>query len=158
MFASTKSKAGNTCTQVFATSFHWTRAFPMSSKSKGHEALSMMFKRDGVPNNLIVDGAREQIHGDFKRKCIEADCRIKQLEPHSQWANAAEASIRELKKASARKQAQKSSPRRLWDHSLELEAYIRSHTVNSCFELNSCLLYTSPSPRDLSTSRMPSSA
>jgi len=26
------------------------------------------------------------------------------------------------------------------------------------FDLNSCLLYTSPSPRDLSTSRMPSSA
>ena len=25
-------------------------------------------------------------------------------------------------------------------------------------EINSCLLYTSPSPRDLSTSRMPSSA
>ena len=26
------------------------------------------------------------------------------------------------------------------------------------FDLNGCLLYTSPSPRDLSTSRMPSSA
>ena len=27
-----------------------------------------------------------------------------------------------------------------------------------CFSLEACLLYTSPSPRDLSTSRMPSSA
>ena len=27
-----------------------------------------------------------------------------------------------------------------------------------CAQLNNCLLYTSPSPRDLSTSRMPSSA
>ena len=33
-----------------------------------------------------------------------------------------------------------------------------NHTVNGiCYELD-CLLYTSPSPRDLSTSRMPSSA
>ena len=27
-----------------------------------------------------------------------------------------------------------------------------------CYQCNICLLYTSPSPRDLSTSRMPSSA
>ena len=30
--------------------------------------------------------------------------------------------------------------------------------INERFNTNSCLLYTSPSPRDLSTSRMPSSA
>ena len=30
--------------------------------------------------------------------------------------------------------------------------------VNDMSEVNICLLYTSPSPRDLSTSRMPSSA
>ena len=35
----------------------------------------------------------------------------------------------------------------------------RSHRHKVCKEkLNDCLLYTSPSPRDLSTSRMPSSA
>ena len=32
------------------------------------------------------------------------------------------------------------------------------HTVNFSSEYWDCLLYTSPSPRDLSTSRMPSSA
>ena len=31
-------------------------------------------------------------------------------------------------------------------------------TINNGIQDNSCLLYTSPSPRDLSTSRMPSSA
>ena len=31
-------------------------------------------------------------------------------------------------------------------------------TTNSVVQHDSCLLYTSPSPRDLSTSRMPSSA
>ena len=37
----------------------------------------------------------------------------------------------------------------------ELEKFFESHCLN---ELKICLLYTSPSPRDLSTSRMPSSA
>ena len=36
--------------------------------------------------------------------------------------------------------------------------YAHSFEDNPCIEINSCLLYTSPSPRDLSTSRMPSSA
>ena len=31
-------------------------------------------------------------------------------------------------------------------------------TLSHCNQENICLLYTSPSPRDLSTSRMPSSA
>ena len=35
---------------------------------------------------------------------------------------------------------------------------VRANTVHSVIGPNGCLLYTSPSPRDLSTSRMPSSA
>ena len=34
----------------------------------------------------------------------------------------------------------------------------RNNVTEYSFELKGCLLYTSPSPRDLSTSRMPSSA
>ena len=33
-----------------------------------------------------------------------------------------------------------------------------NHASRGFFQFNDCLLYTSPSPRDLSTSRMPSSA
>ena len=36
-------------------------------------------------------------------------------------------------------------------------AYAR-HALSEAFGVDTCLLYTSPSPRDLSTSRMPSSA
>ena len=39
-----------------------------------------------------------------------------------------------------------------------LEGYIYNYAVALPFNYNPCLLYTSPSPRDLSTSRMPSSA
>ena len=46
-----------------------------------------------------------------------------------------------------------------YDISIEdgVGTYGRQVSVNRCYE-NTCLLYTSPSPRDLSTSRMPSSA
>ena len=34
MFASTVSRRGNRCAQVYATDFEWARAFPMASKMK----------------------------------------------------------------------------------------------------------------------------
>ena len=39
-----------------------------------------------------------------------------------------------------------------------VEAHVYATRVNLGIIYNNCLLYTSPSPRDLSTSRMPSSA
>ena len=78
------SKASNKYAQVFGTSFHWSRCFPMKKKSEAPEALALLFKRDGVPNNMIVDRSMEQTQGGFKNKCREVDCRLKQLEPASQ--------------------------------------------------------------------------
>ena len=40
----------------------------------------------------------------------------------------------------------------------ELDAAVLPTDPNQVLPSNTCLLYTSPSPRDLSTSRMPSSA
>ena len=57
-----------------------------------------------------------------------------------------------------------------WEHETDLEQYgnlvsrywagdpIQVGGENAKYRRYSCLLYTSPSPRDLSTSRMPSSA
>ena len=41
---------------------------------------------------------------------------------------------------------------------VDKEALCRAEELDGCYALKTCLLYTSPSPRDLSTSRMPSSA
>ena len=46
---------------------------------------------------------------------------------------------------------------RMWSIALGL-SIISVHFLSNFGLINSCLLYTSPSPRDLSTSRMPSSA
>ena len=69
----------------------------MEKKSEAPEALALLFRRNGAPNNMIVDRSMEQSQGYFKKKCREVHCRLKKLEPSSQWGNAAESCIRELK-------------------------------------------------------------
>jgi hypothetical protein len=40
MFAGTTSNCGNKCAQIYATSFGWARAHPMTRKGEAHETLS----------------------------------------------------------------------------------------------------------------------
>ena len=98
LISNTKSQRLNEYAQIFATPDGWCRAYPMRKKSEAHEGLSLMFQREGVPNTLIMDGAKEQLLGKFRKKCRDAGARIKQTEPYSPWSNAAESAIRELKR------------------------------------------------------------
>ena len=79
-----------------------------------------------------MDEVREQVMGEFSHKARQADCHVKQTEPYSPWQNAAECTIRELKKGAGRKI---NSPKKLWDDCLELEMEIRSCTTCNVFEL-----------------------
>ena len=108
----------------------------MRKKSQAHEGLSLLFSRDGMPASIIVDGAREQTHGEFKKKARQADCHVRTTEPYTPWSNAAEGSIRELKRGTARKMIKKKSPKKLWDDCVELEGFIHSNTAHDIFELN----------------------
>jgi len=69
----------------------------MTRKGETHETLSLLFHRDGVPPAMVLNGSKEQVLGDFKRKLREADCHLRQTEPYSPWQQAAEGCIRELK-------------------------------------------------------------
>ena len=125
----------NRYAQVFATRFGWVRVFPMRTKSAAHEGLSLLAQRDGVPPVLVMDGAREQTMGEFRRKAREMGTRVKQTEPYSPWQNAAESAIREVKRAAGRRMSKMGAPAKLWDHCLELFGYIRSNTANDSYEL-----------------------
>ena len=103
----------------------------MDKKSEVHDTLSPVFKQYGVPPKMIVDNSREQSLGEFERKCKEADCHLVNTEPFPPWSQLVEGCIRELKRLSSRQLIKMSSPKRLWDHSIELEALIRSHTAQS---------------------------
>ena len=134
--AGTPSRRGNKYAQVFATNFGWCRVYPMRLKSQAHEALSILFKREGVPPDMICDGSLEQTKGNFSRKCREADCHLQAIEPYSPWMNSCETTIRELKRASSRAMLRTQSPKCLWDDCLELTALIRSNTALDIYDLN----------------------
>ena len=129
------SKRQNTHAQVYCTEFGWTRAYPMKSESEAHYTLSKLFKDIGVPNKMIMDNAKAQVHGQFRKKTREADCRVKCTEPHTPFSNAAEGAIRELKKSTGRKLTASGCPKRLWDDCMELESFIRSHTALDNWQL-----------------------
>jgi transposase-like protein len=135
MFSNSKSRQGNKAAQVFCTANGWTIDFPMAKEKDTHEALSLLFHRDGFPNVMVMDGANAHIQGDFQRKLREAGCHIKQTEPHTPKSNAAEGSIRELKRGVGREMVRSGAPNRLWHDCLVREAYVRSSTALDIFSL-----------------------
>ena len=129
LFARTKSKRDNKYAKVFVIKFGWSRAFPMDKEGDAHDALSLLFQRDGVPPKIIVYGPKEHTMVIFKRNVAEAGCHLRQTEPESLCRMAAEGGIHELKRGSGRNMTKMKSPKLLWENCLELEAYICSNTA-----------------------------
>jgi hypothetical protein len=50
----------------------------MAKEKDAHEALSLLFHQDGVPNVMVMDGSKAHIQGGFRWKLREAGCHIKQ--------------------------------------------------------------------------------
>jgi hypothetical protein len=51
------SREKNKAAQIFCTDFGFVRALPMKLESESHEALSLLFHRDGVPNVMVMYGS-----------------------------------------------------------------------------------------------------
>jgi hypothetical protein len=128
MFSTILSIQNNKAAQIFCTDFGFVRAFPLKKEKEAHEALSLLFHRDGVPNVMVMDGDKAQVDGEFRRKLRDAGCHIKQTEPHTQSSNMGEGAVRELKKGVGRQMLRYGCPKRLWDDCIIREAYVRSHT------------------------------
>jgi hypothetical protein len=90
--------------------------------------LYLLFRRDGVPYVMVVDGSKAQVEGEFRRKLCGAGCHIKQTEPHTQSSNMGEVAVRELKKGVGRQMLRSGCPKLFWDDCIIREAYVRSHT------------------------------
>ena len=58
--ANITSKRGNRYSQLFSLPFGWVRAFGIPKKSDAHDALSLLFKREGVPTTMVMDVSKEQ--------------------------------------------------------------------------------------------------
>ena len=136
LIAGSVSKRGNKYAQMYEASFGWTQASPMTKKGDAHRNLSLLFKRGGVPPDMIMDRLKEHTLEKFNKKLKEANFNLKQTEPYSPWSNAAEGTILETKKGSSQKTNHTGSPKKLWDNCLELEALIRSNTALDIYLLD----------------------
>jgi hypothetical protein len=95
----------------------------------------LLFHRDGVTNAMVMDGAKAQVEGEFRRKLHDSGCHIKQTDPQTQSSNMGEGGMRELKRGSGRKILRSACPNKLWDDCIIREAYVRSHTFLDIFGL-----------------------
>ena len=102
----------------------------------------LLFQHEGVTNIMVMNGTLEQMQGEFCHKCRQAAIHVKQTEPHTSWSNSTESAIHELKHGLGHEMVQSSAPRCLWDHCLERESYIHSHTTLDIFSLNGHVLET----------------
>jgi hypothetical protein len=72
MYSKILSRQQHNAAQIFCTDFGFVRAFPMKLESEAHEALSLLFHRDGVPNVMFMYGSKAQTEGKFRRKLCDA--------------------------------------------------------------------------------------
>jgi hypothetical protein len=105
----------------------------MKKEKEAHEALSLLSHSNGVPNVIVMDGAKAQFKGEFRRKLRGAGCHIRKTEPHTQSSNMGEGGVRELKRGVGRQMFRYGCPKRLWDDCLVREAYVHSNTVLEIF-------------------------
>ena len=136
MFANIKSLRGNKCCEIYATDFGWSRAFPMAKESDAHATLDLFLSRYGIPEALVSDNAKAYIGGQYRKKAKEAGVFCKLTDPHSPWQNRAEGEIREIKRLAGRWMVRSKSPRRLWDHAIELACLVRSHMALEIIKLD----------------------
>ena len=65
MLVGIKSHCRNTCAQIYMHRNTWCKAYLMKTKGEAHHSLSLLFSHEGVPKTLIMDGAKEQVMGEF---------------------------------------------------------------------------------------------
>lgn len=56
---------GYTCAQIFTDGHGFVRVYPVKSKSKAHHALMHFIHDVGVPKDLLIDHALEEMHGEW---------------------------------------------------------------------------------------------
>ena len=135
MYARKKSYRGNTCAQLYCTSFHWVAVFPMKTESDAHLTLDELFRKYGVPYILVPDNAKALTQGEFKRKVQKAQANLHPIEAYMKNQNIAEDCIRELRRYYDRVMIETQTPEAFWDLCLVHCAAIRSHQALSIREL-----------------------
>jgi Reverse transcriptase (RNA-dependent DNA polymerase) len=130
MFAAVPSLYnGYKCAQIYCTDFGYIRFYPMLLESDAHKTLDLLHDNVGVFRIMIPDGAKTLTTKHFAAKAQKAGSIIRPVEAYTPNQNRAESGIRELKRMYRRAMLQSGAPAVLWDHCMQLQAEIRSHTA-----------------------------
>ena len=136
IYNSGKSVRGFTCAVVFATEFGWVGFTPLPHKSGQSQAkaLKELFKTYGVPQKLVCDPAKEQISGECREVCNQANCKIGPLEKGIK-ATHAERAIKSLKDGIKHDLVISDAPAVLWCYCGERKQKIMNSTAKDNFYL-----------------------
>ena len=77
LFSSVKLIRQNKCAHLYCNDLYWTRFYPMTARTCMHETVTHMFRNEGVPKHLILDGAKEQVSKEVRKKSSDTNCGLK---------------------------------------------------------------------------------
>ena len=98
MFSSTALVRGNTCAEIFVTTERLVNGNVTKTKGKAYLALEKFCKEDGIPNLLVTDRAKEEMHGEWGRIIKRNLITQRTTETESGWQNRVEGEIKKFKK------------------------------------------------------------
>ena len=127
-FFKCKSIRGDTCAQITGNGKGFCRFWSMKTKSLAHEGLRNFIEMDGIPENLVVDGSKEQSHNAWKDTLRTYHVNQSTSEPYSPWQNRAESEIKMIKIGIKKFTLQCNSPRSVWCYLGELISKLRRVT------------------------------
>ena len=74
----------------------------MSTKIHAHHFTKDLFKNNGVPSKIVMDGAKDKVMIKFMEACQYATVQVKQLKYNTSWANRAEGAVLDNKRPARR--------------------------------------------------------
>jgi hypothetical protein len=125
-----KSLDGNQYAQVFSNGGFFAEVYPMARKADAGLALKSFIMEFGVPEDLTIDGSKEQNSKgtEFMKSCRRNNIQITRTEPERSNQNPAEGVIREVRRRWFRTMIRKRVPWKLWDYGIRWTTQVMQRT------------------------------
>jgi hypothetical protein len=103
---------------MFSNGTFFAEIYPMAQKADAGQALKTFVMELGVPEQLTIDGSKEQTMPgtEFMKCCRRNDIKIQRAEPEQPNQNPAEGVIHEVRRRWFQTMIRKRVPRKLWDY------------------------------------------
>ena len=105
---------------MFSNRTHFAEIYPMVNKSDVGQALKTFVMELGVPEELMVNGLKEDSSPgtEFMKFCRRNDILLRRTKPERPNHNPAERVIREVQRQWFQTMIRRGLPRKIWDYGL----------------------------------------